>query len=249
MRTAIDDTIKEIIFSVIQFNTDIEGNNPAGLKKFINDFILLLKRFQSLTSGHEADYIDFKAEFSGLFTYLFSLGKIYEVAENLISQKENEGIKGTIIAMIKNGDPLMGNLRISPSNLFKEFVSKYKGLYSEPGPENLNTIIEKERLSLIYRKYKDCFTEPEGQWIKRFVRNGPSMGPIDTDKKALNGSKRLVLLAILAAIQTKTGSGFDYNDFVLNRFGLKNFQKGKSDHKDKPEFQNVLKECNAILKE
>jgi hypothetical protein len=51
------------------------------------------------------------------------MGKIYEEAGNLIT----DGAIGTIIAIKKNGDPLSGNLRISPDrNLFKDFVKKYQ---------------------------------------------------------------------------------------------------------------------------
>lgn len=123
MKKYIDDTIKEIILSVIQFDADIKKNNVAGLKKFLDDFVPLLKGFRNLTRGSE---VDFNNEFSSLFDYLFVTGKIYEVAENLIIQ--NEGIGGAILAIRKNGNPLSGKLTISPDrNLFKDFVKKYQG--------------------------------------------------------------------------------------------------------------------------
>lgn len=253
MNKEIDDTIKKIVFSVIQFNTDIEKNNAAGLKKFIDNFIPLLKRFKSLTNRHGADYIDFKDEFSGLFTYLFIMGKIFELAGNLITQKENEGIEGTIVAIRKNGDPLKGKLSFPPgSNLFNEFVSKYQGLYFKdpgPDPEGLKPIIEKERIALIFRKYKDCFNEPEDTWIKRFCPNEAPVNPLKLDPKAKEGSSRLVMLAILAAIQDNRKQDLNFNDFVRNGFGIKNFDKAKHDHKDKPEYQRILKECKPFLTE
>ena len=253
MNKAIDDTIKEIIFSIIQFNADIENNNAAGLKKFIDNFIALLKRFKSLTNRHESEYIDFKDEFSGLFTYLFVMGEIYELAGNLITQKENEGIEGVIIAIRQNGNPLNGISKISPGgNLFNEFVLKYQGLYfkdSLPDPEGLNPIIERGRLALIYWTYKTYIDEPDNAWIKRFCPNEAPVNPLKLDPKAKEGSNKLVMLAILASIQDNRKESFNYNDFVLDRFGIMNFDKARHDHKYKPEFTKIFEECNTILKE
>jgi hypothetical protein len=252
MNKEINDTIKEIIFSVIQFNTDIEKNNATCLNKFINNFIPLLKRFKSLTIRHEADYIDFIAEFSNLYDYLFTQSKIFEIGKGLITVDNNNGIEGTIIAIKHNGNPLPHSLkRVMGRNLFNDFVSKYEGLYikeSIPDAIDLKPIIERERLALIFRKYKDFFNEPEDTWIKRFVyRNEAPVNPLTLDPKAIEGSNKLVMLAILALIQDKRKDSFDYNDFVFDRFGIKNFDKARHDHKGKRGFKETFEECNAIL--
>lgn len=115
-------------------------------------------------------------------------------------------------------------------------------------------IIEKERLALIYRKYEDCFNESEDTWIGRFIYpNGPKVDPIDIDKKAITGSKKLLLLAILTAIEHKRKDPFVYNDFVLDRFGFKGYGsakfKLKEVSKNYSDYKKIITECNEFLKE
>lgn len=152
------------------------------------------------------------------------------------------------------------NLKTRPENEVweeaEQFVKQYfcikefeKHATETKKKNKVDTIIEIERLALMYRKYKEYFKEPENQWIKRFVYpSETTINPIDINKRALNGSDRLVLLAILASIQILTGNGFDYNNFVFDRFGIRNYQKAKSDHKNKQTYIDTLKECNSILR-
>ena len=120
---------------------------------------------------------------------------------------------------------------------------------SEPGPGNKEPIIGKEYLTFIYNKYRAYINEDLTPWVNRFIYpNGPAVNKIEIETKALSGSKRLVLLAILASIQDNRKESFDYNDFVFDRFGIKNFDKARHDHKDKPEFDKTFAECNAILR-
>lgn len=126
--------------------------------------------------------------------------------------------------------------------------------FLENQPDKLTNIIEpiikKECLISILWKFNKEIREDQNQLIKRFIYpNGPPVNSIDIDKKASNGSNKTVLLAILAAIRPYKKDEFDYNDFVFARFGIKNYDKTKFDHKDKPEFVKTLIECNTILKE
>ena len=119
---------------------------------------------------------------------------------------------------------------------------------SKQEPDNIEPIIERERLALIFRKYKDCFNEPEDTWIKRFVYpNEAPVNPLKLDPKAIEGSNKLVLLAILASIQDNRKDSFDYTDFVFDRFGINNFYKARHDHKEKKSFEETFAECNDIL--
>lgn len=122
--------------------------------------------------------------------------------------------------------------------------------YRESKVSNIvEPVIGREYLTLIHRKYKDELNEPLDSWIERFVYPiGNPVDPIVIDKKVVPGSNRLVLIAILATIQTITLNNFVFKKFVLDRFGLKNFEKAKTDHKDKKEFIDVKKACNDILK-
>lgn len=109
-------------------------------------------------------------------------------------------------------------------------------------------IIEKELLALIYRKYEKYIKGPEDRWIERFVY--PSeipVNPMNIDSRVKGVNDRLILLAVLAEIYKCPHSDFVYEDFVIDRFGIKNFHKAISTHKDKQEFGNISKECKAIL--
>jgi hypothetical protein len=110
-------------------------------------------------------------------------------------------------------------------------------------------IIDSDHLDMIFNKYQNNFKETKDDWIQRFVY--PSLNllnPIDVDNSAKEGSNRLVLLAILAAIQKTTGNNFKYEEFVSSHFGIKDYQKAKSTHQDKQGFKSTLKECDTILK-
>ena len=124
---------------------------------------------------------------------------------------------------------------------YEDFI---KGITEQASPE---TVIDVEYIYIIYKNFKEYFDESLQSWTERFIRNGQPVNPIKLDPKAKEGSNRLVLIAILAAIQDRRKDSFDYNDFVLDRFGIKNFDKAKHDHKDKEKFNEVKKYCEENL--
>lgn len=137
---------------------------------------------------------------------------------------------------------------IEKANRFTAYIESL-GSGNKAKQKTSSTIVVKERLALIYRKYKDEFKESEDLWISRFVYpNDDSVNSIDISKKAAEGSSKLILVAILSSISKTTENAFCYSDFVQKRFGILNFDKTVSDHKEKQTFKSVLKECNAILK-
>lgn len=260
MKQKIETTINEICLTVIQFNDAINNNNPDGLLKFKNDFIPLLNRFTHLMLYPEnktQEYLLwFKDEISDVFNELFIESQIYKVAEKLIEQieeKEKNCFIGYFCAIKSNGNPLNilnDSLKSKPgySDSFKAFVAKYQGLYKSPDNE-FNTIINIEYINLIYKYYKEYFPDESLQsWKERFILKGRPVTPIAIDAKATEGSNKLILIAILAAIQETTGSAFDFEDFVLNRFGIQDFEKAKSIHKEKQTFKATLSKCRAIIK-
>lgn len=125
---------------------------------------------------------------------------------------------------------------------YEDFI---KGITEQSSPE---PIIDVEYINIIYKNFKEYFDESLQSWTERFIRNGQPVNPIKLDPKAKEGSNRLVLIAILAAIQTATGNEFDFNEFAFIRFGIKNFQKAKSDHKHKQTYKDIYEKCNRIIK-
>jgi hypothetical protein len=129
--------------------------------------------------------------------------------------------------------------------------------FLESQPDKLtNTkepIIKREYISLIYEGFKEWFSEPLEQWNERFIYpNGKAIEPIEIDskvnRKSLNDSNRVVLLGILSAIEKANGNRFDFNEFALNRFGIKGYKTAKGNHKTKELFRKSESKCNAILK-
>lgn len=57
------------------------------------------------------------------------------------------------------------------------------------------------------------------------------------------------MIAILGAIQDKgKRKNFDFEQFVLKRFGVKSFKKAKNAHKEKPKYIESYKKCETIMK-
>lgn len=112
-------------------------------------------------------------------------------------------------------------------------------------------VIEGTYLSLIYTEYKDLINEGKSIWLKRFDLNSPPIEPMILASKDKKGADRLSIIAILSSIQKykRDYKSFNFNDFILDRFGIKNFDKAKHDNKDKPEFQAIFNNCKSILKE
>jgi hypothetical protein len=128
-------------------------------------------------------------------------------------------------------------------NEYVKWLKNYSIQNSEP-------IIPDEYIGLIFDEFKDHFNkETKSHWTERF--RYPSTIPIEpilACREAREGSDRLVLIAILAAIQKETGNKFSYNKFVFERFGIKAFEKMKSDHQKKQTYTVTSEKCNAILK-
>jgi hypothetical protein len=131
-------------------------------------------------------------------------------------------------------------------NTLKEYQDWLKNFLYETS----NPIIPEEYIRLIYKKYQSYFEkETPESWVARFYYNSDSSSikPISVSKEAKEGSSKLILIAILAAIEGKRDSKFNYNDFVSNRFGIIKFDKMKCDHKEKETYEETFKRCNDIL--
>ena len=119
----------------------------------------------------------------------------------------------------------------------------------EAKPEQA-TIIDKNHLELILKRFKEWFPDEKNEiWVQRFslFPSEIKIDPIKIGTKVNNKNDRLILIIILSAIQNSKKSNFDYDSFVFNRFGIKNYQKAKTDHKEKIEKSEELKICNKIL--
>lgn len=160
MNKDIDDTIKEITLSIIQFDTDIKTGNSDGISTFLK-IIPVLKRYSSLMVPDKYEekihFLNFKNEILDLFDYLFIESNIYKVAEGLFKQNGDVKIQGNvpvlkfsplvseIEAIRRNENPLNtipdnrpGALKKAIGiNHFEAFISKYQGLY------NINEIEKK----------------------------------------------------------------------------------------------------------
>ncbi|MCK9282325.1 MAG: hypothetical protein M0P71_17045 [Melioribacteraceae bacterium] len=135
MNRDIDDTIKEITLSIIQFDTDIKTIDPDGINKFINDFERL---YEILFIDYKYNESEFKKEVQKIFEYLFSDEKIFDYAFRKF--KDEYGA----IPMNSELNPLLKKIydirtkhtpfdwsvveRFRPDPV-KEFVSKYQERY------------------------------------------------------------------------------------------------------------------------
>jgi hypothetical protein len=139
--------------------------------------------------------------------------------------------------------------------LEKKIIELWNKLFVPDNPiisENvkLEPIIKNEHSGLIYEKYKDNFKgETKELWNKRFIF--PDSNPVDpilVEYEAREGTNKLILIAILAAINETTSDNFPFDKFVKERFGIKAFRKAKSDHKGKAEYNKVIAECRLIFR-
>lgn len=113
-----------------------------------------------------------------------------------------------------------------------------------------NFIIKPEHIGLIYDHFSVYFEkETRDKWLIRFnYPKGSPIEPIIIEKEAREDSDRLVLLAILSSIQKTTRNKYRFNDFVLERFGIMNYSRAKTEHKNKETYKKIVKECDLILK-
>jgi hypothetical protein len=111
-------------------------------------------------------------------------------------------------------------------------------------------IIEKAYLSYIHKRFEKWINEPLELWIERFVYPSETpVNPMNIDSKVKGTNDRLIMYAILAEIYKCPHPDFVYEDFVFDRFGIKNFHKAISTHKDKPEYKTNSMTCRQILKD
>ncbi|MBN2611119.1 MAG: hypothetical protein JXB00_06145 [Bacteroidales bacterium] len=129
-----------------------------------------------------------------------------------------------------------------------EVLSKVLNLL-EKGHHDQNTVIDKNCLIAIHNRYQDVLKEKRDTWIDRFVYPNPDkINGMGLSDKATEGSSKLIVIAILAAIQEISGNTFVFNDFVLSRFGIKDYQKLKTMHQEKITYKKTLQDCRNIIK-
>jgi hypothetical protein len=114
----------------------------------------------------------------------------------------------------------------------------------------IEPIIEKMYLELIFKSFKEWFPdETKETWIQRFVYPcEDAINPIKIEPIVKTENNRLILIAVLGAIQDSDKTNFEYSKFVLERFGIKAFKKIKNEHRDKPKFIESYKKCETIMK-
>jgi len=151
---------------------------------------------------------------------------------------------------------IMKELKVRPeSDVWQEvqgFLKQYFRIenYGNYAKERAaTTIIKKEYITAIYNKFRERIKEPLEAWTERFVYPSTiEVTPMELDSRAVEGSDRLVILAILSQVYKLPHPDFVYENFVSDRFGIKNFHKTISSHKNKRGFKATATECNAIFK-
>lgn len=239
MKKEIEERISEIVRSAqkkslvdydLQRDDALSLSFPGGKMAYFKKRIHELKLQISVDSGFGDLWVTNHCKSDILET-----GWIQKVAEILLKHMDEKTVYEQIEIFV------MQFLQLSN---YEKFIKD-----SIPDPEALKPIIERERLLKIFLQYRKNIEETEDIWIRRFCREKAPINPMKLDPKAKEGSNKLIMLAILATIQDKRKDSFDFNDFVLDRFGIKNFDKLRHDHKDKSEFQKIFKECVKILSE
>jgi len=114
---------------------------------------------------------------------------------------------------------------------------------------NQKPIIDNEYLTILFNRFKEDFSnETLESWLERFIYpSHKKIEKIKVSEKAKEGSNKLVLLALLDAIQQKKEGNFIYQNFVFDRFGIKAFDRAKNEHKEKETYQKTFKICSRIL--
>jgi hypothetical protein len=132
---------------------------------------------------------------------------------------------------------------------FAQTIREYNKWLKNALNEN-EYIIEAEYIGLLYNKFSNYFDKESKEiWKSRF--HYPSLmpiTPISVSREAREGTSALILIAILASIQQLTENKFDFEQFVLERFGIKSFEKKKSDHSYKKTYKETFEKSNYILK-
>ncbi|MBN1187331.1 MAG: hypothetical protein JXB49_33950 [Bacteroidales bacterium] len=142
------------------------------------------------------------------------------------------------------------------TELILEVIAYYEylnWLKSFKESELQNNVIQEEfkpYIQLIFERFKDFFeSETRQSWMDRFFNMGINPRHIIVERSAREGSNRLVLIAILDSVRRNIKTDFDFETFVLRRFGLTAFDKSKSVHKEKDTFNDISKICDNIFKD
>ncbi len=132
---------------------------------------------------------------------------------------------------------------------YNEARERYSHLQWLKGLTKHELIISDLVIIAIFNKYKHHFkNETPESWMRRFDRAMAPLPPIDIEPAAKEGSNRLVLIAILSAIQDTTGNAFNFYDHVKTHFGISAFGPARSRSKDKKTFKEIKEYCKAILR-
>lgn len=163
-------------------------------------------------------------------------------------------VNGTDIAEAGDLYSVNGEMkRRPPSDIqihyYNEARERHSHLQWLKGLTKHELIISDMVIIAIFNKYKHHFrNETPESWMRRFDRAMAPLPPIDIEPAATEGSDRLVLIAILSAIQDTTGNAFNFNDHVKTHFGISAFGSARSRNQDKETFIETFKSCKAILR-
>ena len=179
MNRNIEDTIKKITLSIIQFDSDIKTGNPEGITNFLS-IINTYKDYFSLRvpDKHEEKILfsNFKKEIQDVFTDLFVNDKIFEVAESLFIKNGVIKIPGQI--PMEDISPLTEICKISMELSFQ--VCKYDGstrddiknirweknpLYKLSDEEFKEILIKKESGIRYFKKFD---TNPFKEFVSKY---------------------------------------------------------------------------------
>lgn len=179
-------------------------------------------------------------------TVLFPRKNVWRETSINLAKKHIEEIKRLFEKSTRNGLPpekIPRSIELLPA--YEDFL---KWLEKED-KEEPNLVIKEEYIGLIYDEFHDAFPEEtKEQWQQRFNIQNKAITAMKLSKEAREGTNRLKLLAILAAIQERTKNSFPFDKFVLARFGVKGYYKVKSIHQEDASFKETFKICRAILR-
>lgn len=113
---------------------------------------------------------------------------------------------------------------------------------------NVDFIVNEINVLKLYEEYGEFFAnETLDQWKERFKPLDLKLLPIEIENKATENSNKVTLLGILKAIQDTTNRTIDFDLYVKNRWGILNFSKTISDHKEKEGFKKSFATTKRIL--
>ncbi|MBK7628098.1 MAG: hypothetical protein IPJ16_13045 [Bacteroidales bacterium] len=99
MNKEIDDTIKKIALSIIQFDAAIKAGDPKGISEFLKVIPSYASYFKLRVPDkyeEKIHFLNFQKEVFSLFTALFVEGSIYKVAETLFIKNGDIKMQGDI---------------------------------------------------------------------------------------------------------------------------------------------------------